>query len=57
LNEITFDIIDNSYRDDLPKIDYIDEHGYKRFVVSGVWKGTYDNELNIYIYVKNHMRN
>jgi len=40
-------MVDSSWREDLPDFYIIDSSDMKRFCISGSWKGTYDNKLNI----------
>lgn len=41
-------LVNDSHRSDLPNFNMVDPQGQTRFTVAGAWKGTYDNELNIY---------
>ena len=42
-------LVDDSWRADLPCRHFVDAKNIKRITVQGSWKGTYDNELRIYI--------
>ena len=42
-------LVDQSDRADLPQFYIVDTEDKGRFKISGSWKGTYDNELKIYI--------
>ena len=39
----------SSSREDLPNWYFVDEKNMKRIQISGSWKGSYDNELNLRI--------
>lgn len=41
-------LVDDSEREDFPRWQCVDKEDMVRFTVSGVWKGTYDNELMLY---------
>lgn len=40
-------LLDNSYRADIPEWYFVDTDNMCRFAITGSWKGTYDNELYI----------
>lgn len=40
---------DKSHRDDIPLWVFVDTEGNERVCISGAWKGTYDNVLNMVI--------
>ena len=42
-------IVNRSWRNDLPIYYIVDDQNKRRVSICGAWKGTYDNELNMYI--------
>lgn len=44
-----WDIVDCSWREDLPIWHIVDQNDMKRYSVTGSWKGTHDNVLKIRI--------
>lgn len=40
-------MVDDSWRQDLPNFYIVDNTNMLRFSVTGAWKGSYDNELNL----------
>lgn len=41
-------IVDRSHRHDLPCFYFVDANNNVHFAIQGAWKGTYDNQLEIY---------
>ena len=41
-------MVDDSWREDLPEFRIIDHQEMIHFTISGAWKGTYDNKIEIY---------
>ncbi len=46
---LNWKMISESKRSDLPRFYIVDTENYKRVLVNGVWKGSYDNELDLII--------
>lgn len=42
-------MVDNSWREDLPDFYIVDSTLKGRVHISGAWKGSYDNELRLYV--------
>lgn len=45
---IGWQIVDKSYRSDIPRFCIIDDQRFERIWICGSWKGAYDNELKLY---------
>ena len=43
-----WDMVDCSWREDLPIWHIVDQNDMKRYSITGAWKGAYDNALEIH---------
>jgi hypothetical protein len=41
-------MVDNSAREDMPEFHIVDNHNMIHFTISGIWKESYDNHIQIY---------